>query len=260
MTSWKRHQDRVYIVTGGGSGIGKATAVRLAAEGAAVVIADVRADGANGAAAEIADRGGRATAVACDVARESDIANLVSEATQRFGGLDGFFSNAGTAGGGWIHDMPLEEWERVIRINLTGAFLLAKHALPVLIARGGGSIVTTGSIASIVVGPGGSSASYAASKGGLLQLTRQIAVDYGPQRIRANCLCPGGVATNLGVHVREDAPRISDKPLPRQKIGTPLGRIATPDELAAAVSFLLSDEASFITGIALLADGGFTAI
>ena len=260
MNASRRHQNRVHIVTGGGSGIGKAAAARLAAEGASVVVADVRAESAVQAAAEITQSGGQAIAVACDVAQESEVAALVSAATQAFGGIDGVFANAGTAGVGWIHETPLEEWERVIRVNLTGAFLLAKHTLPQLIARGGGAIVTTGSIASVVVGGGGSAASYAASKGGLLQLTRQIAVDYGSQRIRANCLCPGFVQTNIGAHVREDTPGRADKPLPRPKIFTPLGRAATADELAAAASFLLSDDASFITGIALLADGGLTAL
>ncbi len=258
-----RHAGRSFIVTGGGSGIGRAAALRLAAEGAAVAVADVRAELAQDTHEAIGAAGGRSLALSCDVARESDVAQMVEAAAAAFGSLDGLFSNAGTAGRGWIHETALEDWERIIRVNLTGAFLCAKHILPHFLTQGRGVIVTTGSIASVVVGAGGSAASYAASKGGLLQLTRQIAVDYGSRGVRAVCLCPGAVKTNLGQHAaqdREGQATPSADPLPRGKAWTPIPRAAAAEEMAGTVSFLLSDDASFITGTAVFVDGGLTAV
>jgi 3-oxoacyl-[acyl-carrier protein] reductase len=258
-----RHKDAVFIVTGGGSGIGEAAGRRLAAEGAKVVIADVRVETAQRTADEIRAEGGEAIAIRCNVAVEDDVRGLVAAAIHRFGAISGLFANAGTAGAGWVHETNLADWNRVISVNLTGTFLCAKHVLPELVARGGGAIVTTGSIASVMIGAGGSAASYAASKGAILQLTKQIAVDYGAKGVRAACVCPGAVTTNLGQNARED--RLSDttpqnEPLPRSRQRTPLPRAASPDEIGAVVSFLLSDEASFVTGSAVFADGGLTAI
>ena len=246
----ERHAQRVFIITGAGSGIGAATALRLAAEGAAVVVADIRGTLAESIAGEVRDRGGRAISVACDVAQEA-------------GAPDGLFANAGTAGSGWIHETSLEDWNRVLAINLTGAFLCAKHVLPHFLARGGGVFLSTGSIASVIIGGGGSAASYAASKGALLQLTRQIAVDYGPRGVRAVCICPGAVKTGLPKHASEDRERQTTprgEPLPRSRMVTPLPRVAEPDEVASTASFIFSEDASFITGAALFVDGGLTAI
>ncbi|MBS0331921.1 MAG: SDR family oxidoreductase [Proteobacteria bacterium] len=258
-----RHRDAVVIVTGAGSGIGAAAARRLAEEGAAVAVADVRGPSAQAVAAEIEAAGGQALGLACDVSHEADVAAMVQATVARFGRVTGLFANAGTAGRGWIHEMALADWRRVLSVNLDGVFLSAKHVLPELLKNGGGAIVTTGSIASVVVGGAGSAASYAASKGGVLQLTRQIAVDYGAQGVRAACLCPGAVKSGMGANAAED--RQADltpasPPLPRAPHWTPLQRASSPDEIAAVASFLLSDEASFITGSAVFADGGLLAI
>jgi NAD(P)-dependent dehydrogenase (short-subunit alcohol dehydrogenase family) len=261
--SWAgRHQERAYVITGAGSGIGAATAKRLAAEGASVAVVDVRHEIAEIVAAEISGSGGKAIAVGCDVSSEPEVEAMVAATVAVFGGLNGLFANAGTAGAGWIHEMSLAAWRRVIDVNLTGTFLCAKHVLPHLLDKGG-VVLTTGSVASVVVGPGGSAASYAASKGGILQFTRQIAVDYGSQNIRAVCVLPGLIRTDIGVHIAEDRAAEtagSPKPLPRPPIWTPIKRQADPDEVAAVVSFLFSDEASFITGCSMLVDGGLTSI
>jgi NAD(P)-dependent dehydrogenase (short-subunit alcohol dehydrogenase family) len=259
----ERHAGAAFIVTGGGSGIGEAAARRLAAEGARVAVADVRAETAEAVAGAIREAGGEAIAVRCDVACEDDVRDMVARSSEAFGAVHGLFANAGTAGAGWIHETALADWQRVLSVNLTGTFLSAKHVLPELIRQGRGVIVTTGSIASVVIGGGGSAASYAASKGAILQLTKQIAVDYGAQGIRAACVCPGAVTTNLARHAREDreadtTPR--EAPLPRHPHWTPMRRAASPDEIATVVSFLMSDEASFVTGSAVFPDGGLTAI
>ncbi|MBI1340357.1 SDR family oxidoreductase [bacterium] len=258
-----RHRGRSFVVTGAGSGIGEATALRLCAEGAAVTLADIRPSLADAVAARLTAAGGQAQALACDVSDEASVADLVAAAVRRFGPPDGFYANAGTAASGWIHETALQDWQRVLAVNLTGAFLCAKHVLPHFLERGSGVFLTTGSIAALVVGAGGSAASYAASKGGLLQLTRQIAVDYGALGVRAVCICPGAVTTNLGRHAAEDRERQvtpAGEKLPRPKHWTPVPRAATPDEIAAAASFLFSDEASFITGNAFLVDGGLTSV
>jgi NAD(P)-dependent dehydrogenase (short-subunit alcohol dehydrogenase family) len=172
-------------------------------------------------------------------------------------------ANAGTSGFGWLDELTLEDWHFVLGVNLTGAFLSAKHAIPPMIEAGGGSIVFTSSIAGSVVGAGGSAVSYAVSKSGMIAMARQIAVDYGAQNIRANAIQPAGIeGSNLGAHAREDAasyttPRAE---LPRPKPWLPIRRMGhARDEYGATVAFLLSEDAGYITGAALPVDGGYLA-
>lgn len=258
-----RLAGKVVLVTGGGSGLGRGASQRIAAEGGAVAVADIRESLAEETAAEIRGAGGRAIAVACDVADEEQVAAAVSTTVSELGGLHGLLANAGTSGAGWLHELALEDWHFVLGVNLTGPFLCAKHALPPMVEAGGGSIVVTSSIAGSVIGAGGSAVSYAVSKAGLIQLARQIAVDYGSQGIRANAIQPGTIQdSKLGLHALEDSEHQSTPParLPRPKPWLPIRRAGHPrDEYGATVAFLLSDDAGYITGAAIPVDGGYLA-
>jgi NAD(P)-dependent dehydrogenase (short-subunit alcohol dehydrogenase family) len=258
-----RLAGRAVLVTGGGSGLGKGACQRIAAEGGAVGVADIRESLAEETAAEILAQGGAAIAIRCDVADEAQVAAAVETTVSNFGGLHGLLANAGTAGSGWLHELTLEDWNFVLGVNLTGAFLCAKHAIPHMLAAGGGSIVVTSSIAGSVIGAGGSAASYAVSKAGLIQLARQIAVDYGSQGIRANAIQPAGILdSNLARHTAEDRQRQTtpDAKLPRPRPWLPIHKAGhARDEYGATVAFLLSDDAGYITGAAIPVDGGYLA-
>ncbi|MBW2623550.1 MAG: SDR family oxidoreductase [Deltaproteobacteria bacterium] len=246
------------VITGGGSGIGRACALKMAGEGARVMVADIRED----IAKETAE-GGTAMFFQCDVGSETSVEAMTAKTIEKFGALDILVSNAGNLTVGGIHETSLEDWERVIRVQLTGTFLSARTALRHMIQHGGGNIITMGSVSSVVIGAGGSAASYKAAKGGILQFTRAIATEYAHLGVRANCVCPGAIATNLGKHTQEDSAKWTSevKDERRQyKVDVPMMRRADPMEVANVVAFLASSDSSFMTGSAVMVDGGYTAI
>lgn len=245
-------QGKVALVTGGASGIGRATALRMAEEGARVLVADRDGEGAARVAETIRQAGGEARAQPCDVTIEPEVAAMVQAARDAWGRLDCAFNNAGVAP---VEAQPLaeitpEEWSRVLGVNLTGVFLCLRHQIPAMAAGGGGSIVNTASIAGRIALP--KAGAYVAAKHAVIGLTRSAALDHAGQGVRVNAICPGYVETPLASRSIE---RRRDAILAR----VPLGRIGTVEEIADAVVWLLSDRAGFVTGEALAADGGHTA-
>lgn len=252
-----RLEGKVAIVSGGGTGIGAATARVFAHEGAKVVVTGRRAEPLETVAAEI---GGRA--VAGDTADAHHLAEAVQVAREAFGGLDVVVANAGLGFGGAVADVDDERWERTLSVNITGAFRLVRAALPSLLERGKGSIVLVSSTSGLVGGPEG--AAYQTSKTAMIGLARSIAVDYGPKGIRANALCPGWVVTPMGDRSMEGLmERLGVSLEEAYRLATrhiPLRRAATADEMAACCLFLASDESSMVTGTTLVADGGGLAV
>lgn len=246
----------VVLITGGASGIGQACARRCAARGASVLIADVNERAARAVAAELTGSGSPVSAVTGDVGDERVIASAVAAASA-LGPLTGLVAAAGIGIRARLHEIELDDWETVLRVNLTGTFLAVKHGVREMLRHGQGSIVTIGSTAALVAD--GSSATYAASKGGVLQFTRYVAAEYAADGIRANCLCPGLVSTAFRANTQAYTGRVLPRPSgPRPK--APIERSADPAEVAEVAAFLLSARASFITGAAVAADGGYTAV
>ena len=241
------------IVTGAGSGIGRATAELFAAEGASVVVVDVDAAKGEAVAAGIRERGGQARFQRCDVTISAECLAAVQAAVDTFGGLDILCNNAGIIRRADVVATTEEEWARVMAVNVTSVFLMSKHAIPVIAAGGGGAIVNTGSGWGLKGGD--RAASYCASKGAVVNLTRAMAIDHGPQRIRVNCVCPGDTDTAM---LRDEAHQLgaSEASFLADAASRPLARIGTPDDIARAMLFLTSDASVWVTGATLVVDGG----
>ncbi|MCX2819095.1 glucose 1-dehydrogenase [Haladaptatus sp. F3-133] len=248
-----RLTNDVAVVTGAGSGIGRASAERLANEGASVVVADIDVEGGAETVEAIESEGGTATFVEVDVTDEDDVRKMVDAAVETYGGLDIAHNNAGIEGDGApLVEQSAEGWEEVLGINLTGVFLGMKYEIPAMVEGDGGAIVNTSSIAGL---SGDGPAPYVASKHGVVGLTRQAAVEYGDEGVRVNAVCPGVVRTPMVERSLEEHPEAVDQITEEQ----PLGRMAQPEEIADAVVWLASSEASFVNGHPLPVEGGLLA-
>jgi len=252
-----RFKDKVCIVTGAGRGIGREIARRMAAEGAAVAVDDIDPASAKDAAQRICDEGGAAIGIQADVSREADAARLVRETVSRWGRLDILVNNAGIDLVAAVEDTGADDWQRMLSVDLGGAFLCAKHAAEHLARRRSGVIVNISSIHASSTLPG--RAAYASAKAGLAGLTRALALDLGPKGIRVNAIFPGYVRTEIW-NIWLDA--VPDKESLVERIASqhPLRKIGTPGDIAGAVAFLASDDAAFMTGSTMVVDGGLTAM
>ena len=253
----KKLEGKVAIVTGAASGIGRASAHLFAREGAEVVVADLPSTAGDETAARIRQDGGQALFVPVDVAEPAMVEHMVRAAVETFGRVDVLFNNAGVNFPGTVVDVTEEIWQRSLDVNLKGVMLGCRFAIPQMLENGGGSIVNTASMLGLVASP--RQAPYAAAKGAVVQLTRQIAVDYAARNIRVNCICPSEVDTPMNRRFIEGTP---DPAAARRRVlaRIPLNRMAEPEEIAAVALFLASDDSSYVTGVALPVDGGLTAL
>lgn len=247
----RRLEGRVALITGGGAGIGRAAGVRMAAEGASVAVADIRPERAEEVRREMEALGAKALAVEADVTKAADCERMVREAVRELGRLDVLVTCAGVGAGGDVVETTEEYWDRIVGLDLKGVFLASKFAVPEMRKAGGGSIVHVSSIGGL---RGGFAASFAAAKGGVVNLTRSMAVTHAEENIRVNCVCPGVILTPLTEKWLSAPGKLEDA-----KRWHPMGRIGRPEEVASAIAFLASEEASFITGAILPIDGGYAA-
>ncbi len=249
--------NKVAIITGAGSGQGRAAAILFAKEGAKVVVSDWKPELGDETAAMVRKDGGEAIFVRTDVSESADVQNLIRQTIATFGRIDILYNNAGVGFSSPLSmsdviNTPEADWDRVIAINLRSMYLTAKYGIPEMIRSGGGSIINTASIAALI----GSEAAhaYTAAKGGMVALSRALAVEFGPKNIRVNCICPGAI----------DTPMIAPVVDPLKKSGqpfmtSPIRRLGTPEDIAQCALYLASDESGFVTGATIVVDGGYTA-
>ncbi|WP_202079472.1 SDR family NAD(P)-dependent oxidoreductase [Caldalkalibacillus salinus] len=256
MVDTKTFEDKVVIVTGGAGGIGLATVKQFAEQGAHVVIADINQTLGTTSKSALAAEGYSVSFQHTDVADEADCEALMSRTIEQFGHLDILVNNVGIEVTTPIHNMSIEEWNRVMNVNLTSVFLCSKHALQHMLRQKSGAIVNVSSVGGLVAWP--KIAAYNASKGGVLMLTKAMASDYARDNIRVNCVCPSIIDspmtdTSIGAENRDE--------IKAQKAKlNPIGRLGQPEDVASAILYLASDQASFVTGTALTVDGGYTAV
>ncbi len=271
-----RLAGKIALITGGGSGIGEATAQRFSAEGARVLIVDINGTNAERVATALREQGGEAGHLAADVTDPEAVQGMIQHAVKTFGRLDILHNNATAAEMGSVADLSLEGWNRTLAVNVTAPFLATKYAIPIMLDQGGGAIVNTASISGTRGDYG--MAAYNAGKAAVINFTRSAAIEYASRNIRMNCVCPGAIdtpairaLTGSGAETPHmavaggsvDLPKLPEEAQAkvRERMGTahPVGRLGTPQEIANLVLFLASDEASFITGAAYIIDGGLTA-
>ncbi len=260
-----RLEGKVAIITGGGSGLGEASSIRFAQEGASVLVADINEEGSQRVASEIVAAGGTASAAVVDVTSEESNHAMAAAALERYGTIDTIYCNAGIVGVGNAMDLEKAEWDHIIDVMLTGVWLGMKAVLPTMVDKGKGSIVNQASIGGIIGVAG--IFPYAAAKAGVIGLTRQAAIDFAPKGVRVNCVCPGTVPTPLVMGTYEERAGIGmsggltvEQALEVTRSRYPLGDLGEPVDIANMALFLASDEAKWITGQALVVDGGYTSL
>ena len=241
------------LISGGASGIGQATALLFAQQGARVAIVDLNQEAGQAVVRRIEAEGGQAIFIHCDVTQKTECQQAVEQIAAQWGGIDILFNNAGIIRRADVTETSEEEWDLVMGVNVKSMFLLSKFAIPYMAKAGGGAIINTGSGWGLVGGP--KAASYCASKGAVVQLTRAMAIDHGSQNIRVNCICPGDTDTPM---LREEARQLgeSERSFLSNAADRPLQRIGKPEDIAQAVLYLASEAASFVTGTTLVVDGG----